>query len=232
MFNAYVRESFEDGQRYLVVQLSREDPSSVHAVGPDMRNQIDLPRRFIYLDVGAWIGDDSTQRKRNFGVIYGNGREGWVVLCERPPLDEFSPVYRMPGDFRHIDVNFTNTLLDFIRHCHSHIVGRVARDRMLNTGGEIYVILGDIHLPLINANTPLNLIENIPRKWMNLNQPNRFSRWRDEVFDTIFYDPDTVRETLRNITDRDLPHAPNTIEEWRSRYIDPESWCAGETGRV
>jgi UDP-2,3-diacylglucosamine pyrophosphatase LpxH len=230
MQNAYVREGSEDGQRTLVVQVTRSEPSSIHAVCPDVRIEIDTPHRFVYLDVGAWIGDSTTERKRNFGVIYGNGREGWVVLCERPPEHDYRPVNRMPGDFREVDPEVTNTLLAFIRHCHSHIVGHVARDRMLNTNGEIYVFLGDLHLPLIMGTTPPSLIERVERKWMNLSRPYRHYQWAEDLEDYLFFNPISVHGAISTIRGRGALDAPESSSQWKDCYTNGDIFSPRGSG--
>ena len=230
MFNAYVRESSEGGQRNLVVQVTRSDPQSIRAVCPDVEIFVDTPHRFVYLDVGAGIGDSSSQRKRNFGVIYGDGREGWVVLCERLPVSQSLLIEEMPG-YPGVRNEVTNTLLNFLGHCSSQIVGRVARDRALNTHGEIYVLLGDLHLPLIKESTSVGLVERVEKKWMNLSQPYRHYQWAEDLEDYLFFHPISVHGAISTIRGRDALDAPHTLEQWKNSYTNGDIFSPRGTGR-
>lgn len=114
------------------------------------RNTIAERRYYVYFDVGRWGGN-----QRQFGLVYGDGNHSEFLLCAFHPSGGrgrvrtfFDVVDRLLNghDFRgHIEI--------LKRHLFSTLG--------LNTQGKIYVLIGDLHLPLIDQYTPASEISAI-----------------------------------------------------------------------
>jgi hypothetical protein len=127
--------------------VSREDevqiihPERQGGQGATARGEVNTRRPrdyFVYLDVGQWGG-----RNHNFGLVYGDGNYSEILLCD----------YRHDGGQREVQSYFdvVTNLLNY-----QEMRGRVGVLRRLlysglhlNTQGKLYILLGDLHLPLL-----------------------------------------------------------------------------------
>jgi hypothetical protein len=110
-------------------------------------------RSFLYLDVGRWGGSQYYPSARDFGIVCGRT----AVLCAfRTTKGSASPV---PNTYSRPEVDRINALL---KHLGAGSLGPVnvrrydtARTLLPNnadvTPDRIFVILGDMHLPIITA---------------------------------------------------------------------------------
>jgi len=121
------------------------DQPSLTTVSLDHHNTVVRGDDFVYLDVGRWGGN-----ARNFGVIYGGQTESYVAVCEY--TGQPGGARRLPGQAG--DTRTIRVVRNFLNTCLSRIVygGRFAgtHGQSVNTDGKLYLLLGDLHLPLVN----------------------------------------------------------------------------------
>ncbi len=122
------------------VSLRIMDHVTSQAVTLDHHNVIDQGDDFVYLDVGRWGGSD-----RFFGVVYGNEDECHVALCEY--VGESGRVRDLPGQSCSGPV--ARVVREFLNTCQSRIVDG-ARFQTINTAGKLYLLLGDLHVPIVS----------------------------------------------------------------------------------
>lgn len=187
----------EDGS----VRVAWSVESLVRAVARHCGNTFGQGEMFVYLDVGRWGGD-----QRQFGVVFGDGSVTSVLLCawheeggqrriQFPP----TPVRGFLGD---PGLRGKVEVLSFFQ-------GPLPVD----TRGTIYVLLGDLHLPLIDARTPASEVAEVPERLVG-SAWNRMDRaLPSELLDvargTGFSLSDAVTETPTEMT----------TGRWRELYL-------------
>ena len=252
MRNAYVRT--EGGGRRSAVQVdrpgairdaTRRQPSILaeHPITATMRDSLgstlSTPPRFVYLDVGCWKDRD----RRDFGAIYGNERGGYVVLCRYVPEvrisrrhsdmappgpgrseSEHTPSW-FPGEETRDEVS--GTLVRFFQHCQANPV-EFARVQSLNTRGKIYVLLGDLHLPLVARDAPSSRVDSIESKWIG-DASYRVGLDDDMIslYENVFIVQGRTFHDLRNIG---LIDPPQIGDDWYRVYTEGDIFSPrGET---
>jgi hypothetical protein len=147
------RQLLSQDLRVIMLRDAHRQTSSRRAVGLDNDNSHSRRDQYVYVDVGRWGG-----RNRNFGVIYGDRSESYIAVCQYipPPPEEdegdeevrdpFTPISELPAQ-TDSPSSVARTVIDFINHCRGDIL-YAARFDFVDTGGRLYLALGDLHLPL------------------------------------------------------------------------------------
>ncbi len=220
---------FGPPQTYAVVSRDCTNATVSETVSPGAISPVDEHRirragEFLYVDCGRFGGDF-----RHFAVIYGNPDEGfgYVALCDfnsglreaqlRTIMDHRFPITRRTETV----VN----LRDFIIHCGGTIMGEGSDFKCYDLEGidtrneegqpMMYVLLGDLHLPLLHRSTFQSLDDAYRRV------PERFSAAdfieesvSDDLWLRLYFDAD-IFENAAN----DLDQFISRLESWRRTPI-------------
>lgn len=195
-------------------------------------NQVNRGRRFVYFDVGRWGGDED----RYFGIIYGVRGENiaYIALCSyKPDWDERrDSISSLPYMYDNQTL-CSRTVISFLNSCHGriHTSGPI---RGIDTSDNFYLLLGDLHLPLVNRRCrewregrPIHFPCRVDTRYMEGLQPSL-----SEVFTLAglsnlgLTDPISLSrpELWLPITARD---SIGYTRFWWERYIDSDIFTAG-----
>ncbi len=135
-----------EGSRITVRRIGEEGPDAPDYICPvalDSDNSHSLQDQYAYLDVGRWGGTN-----RNFGIIYGYGDSCYVAVCQYTPAGQSYTPATLPEPAT-ANSAVSHPVIQFLRHCRGTILHGRAFDSV-DTQEKFYLILGDLHLPLVN----------------------------------------------------------------------------------
>ena len=185
------------------VSLRIMDQTGSAAVTLEHHNVVSQGDDFVYLDVGRWGGSD-----RYFGVVYGNGDESYVLLCAYAA--QSGRVRDLPGQAAYGSVD--GVIRSFLNACRSRIVDG-ARFITVDTAGKLYLLLGDLHLPLVNhlCNTWTNRSSGLPEVACRVDHP---------YMDSL--DPEAWQDyfSLRGIANAGVLSGAPGLERFELLFID------------
>lgn len=151
------------------------------AVAPGRElNVINRSNGLYYMDVGYW-GETSAEARRRgecaqtFGVIYGDGSPtyGYAAVCSYCPGASAAELQQRVQATDRLGRTrpAANTFAEFIGHCRGRVLRDEARGNWLVSGwiggletdGRIYLVLGDLHLPVLTPQTQPIVRPGLPR---------------------------------------------------------------------
>ncbi len=136
----------EDGIAITIPDEPVAESAREAAVSPEQGNVIAFHQFFVYLDVGRWGGASD----RYFGVIYGDAGLTYVAICEYASAGSYIDILPHIRD-EHLTHPVVRTVLGFLNDCSARVVDGWGFQGLVNTEGKLYLLLGDVHLPVYAA---------------------------------------------------------------------------------